>query len=67
MELILWIVVVVMLPLLLYTVIWTSISINKKTQPFVDSFFDFVRRAVAYSRRRDVPRGNDRSGTLKPE
>jgi hypothetical protein len=40
MEWVLWIVVAIMLALLCYTVLWTSIALNKKGQPVVDSFFD---------------------------
>jgi len=40
MEWILGIVFALMLALLCYTVFWTSVAINKKGQPFMDSFFD---------------------------
>ncbi len=48
MEWILWIVVAVMLALLSYTVFWTSIALNKKAQPAVDSFFDTLHAIVRY-------------------
>ncbi len=48
MEWILWIVVAVMLALLCYTVFWTSIALNKKCQPVVDSFFDAVHAILRH-------------------
>ena len=50
MEWILWIVAAIMLALLCYTVLWTSIALNKKGQPVVDSFFDALHVVL----RRDV-------------
>jgi hypothetical protein len=46
MEWIFWILVVVMLALLCYTVFWTSIALHKKAQPAVDSLFDVFHAAL---------------------
>jgi hypothetical protein len=47
MEWILWIVVAAMLALLCYTVFWTSVALNKKGQPAVDSFFEMLHSIVS--------------------
>jgi hypothetical protein len=60
MEWIFGIVLAVMLGLLCYTVFWTSVAVNKKGQPVVDSLF----QALHYFLRAKAPTPEDDSGTL---
>jgi len=47
METVFWIVLAAMLALLVYTVVWASLGIHKKTQPAVDSFFDALHTLLS--------------------
>jgi hypothetical protein len=40
METILWIVLAITFALLVYTIIWVALGIQKKAQPSIDSFFN---------------------------
>jgi hypothetical protein len=53
-----------MLALLCYTVFWTSIALNKKMQPSVDSFFDVLHSVLRHDTKRQIAR-DSRPGKSK--